>query len=314
MVPPGWLRNSSSLVERESSPLTGLRELGEDLKHMSPKTGDTEDVVVIGSSAAGLYTAARVARGGRRVSVLESKATPDPAPRTLIVTDYFKNQISSAARSSILNEIRRFELFTDGRSAQVTLKRPDLIIERSRLIRSLAEEAVHAGAKLRYDTRFLDLSPNAKGLHVQVDEGGKREELHAASVIGADDAGSVQLLTFPALVDLDVEALGVRREIQKPRVVAEFCAGVDGFLGQRADQSRPLDDQVGPLEGNLRGASVGEQFKAADFIQDAGASGGADLVLEIIGDNQGARRGIWRRFRFQHADAAAATGNARGGV
>jgi len=108
----------------------------------------------------------------------------------LIVTDYFKNQISSAARSSILNEIRRFELFTDGRSAQVTLKRPDLIIERSRLIRSLAEEAVHAGAKLRYDTRFLDLSPNAKGLHVQVDEGGKREELHAASVVGADGAAS----------------------------------------------------------------------------------------------------------------------------
>jgi len=81
--------------------------VGEDLKHTSPKKGDTEDVVVIGSSAAGLYTAARVARGGRRVSVLESKATPDPAPRTLIVTDYFKNQISSAARSSILNEIRR---------------------------------------------------------------------------------------------------------------------------------------------------------------------------------------------------------------
>src|SRR5260370_7929242 len=164
MVPPGWLRNSPSLVERESSPLTGLRELGEDLKYMSPKKGDTEDVVVIGSSAAGLYTAARVARGGRRVSVLESKATPDPAPRTLIVTDYFKHQISHAARSSILNEIRRFELFTDGRSAQIILKEPDLIIERSRLIRSLAEEAAHAGAKFRYDTRFLDLPPTAKGL------------------------------------------------------------------------------------------------------------------------------------------------------
>jgi len=151
---------------------------------------DNEDVVVVGSSAAGLYTAARVARGGRRVSVLEAKASPDPAPRTLIVTDYFKNQISSAARSSILNEIRRFELFTDGRSAQIALKQPDLIIERSRLIRVLAEEATHAGANLRYDTRFLDLSPNAKGLHVQLDEGGKREELHAASVVGADGAAS----------------------------------------------------------------------------------------------------------------------------
>src|SRR5258708_14588756 len=120
MVPPGWLRNSSSLMERESSPLTGLRELGEDLKHMSPKKGDTEDVVVIGSSAAGLYTPARVARGGRPVTVLEPKPTPDPPPRTLIVTDYFKNQISSAATSSILTKTRRFQLFPDTRSAQVT--------------------------------------------------------------------------------------------------------------------------------------------------------------------------------------------------
>jgi flavin-dependent dehydrogenase len=151
---------------------------------------DTGDVVVIGSSAAGLYTAACVARGGRQVNVLEAKATPDPAPRTLIVTDFFKNQISTAARSSILNEIRRFELFTDGRSAQISLKQPDLIIERSRLIRSLTEEAARAGASIHYDTRFLDLSPNAKGLHVQVDQGGKREELHAASVVGADGAAS----------------------------------------------------------------------------------------------------------------------------
>jgi len=30
---------------------------------------------------------------------------------------------------SIINEIRRFELFTDGRSAQVALNKPDLIIE-----------------------------------------------------------------------------------------------------------------------------------------------------------------------------------------
>jgi flavin-dependent dehydrogenase len=137
-----------------------------------------------------LYAAACIARGGRRVSVLEAKATADPAPRTLIVTDYFKNQICPAARSSILNEIRRFELFTDGRSAQVSLKQPDLIIERSRLIRALTEEATQAGATLRYDTRFLDLSPNALGLHVHVDRGGKRDELPAKSVVGADGAVS----------------------------------------------------------------------------------------------------------------------------
>src|SRR5262249_23658370 len=95
---------------------------------------DSREVVVVGGSAAGLFTAASVARGGRSVRVLESKPQFEPAARTLIVTDQFRTQMGASARESIVNEIRRFELFTDGRSAQVTLAKPDLIIERSRLI------------------------------------------------------------------------------------------------------------------------------------------------------------------------------------
>lgn len=151
---------------------------------------ETKDIIVVGGSAAGLYTAMHVARGGHSVRVLESRPALDPAPRTLIVTDHFKNQISPSAQSSILNEIRRFELFTDGRSAQVALRRPDLIIERYRLIQALAEEAEAAGAKLRYDTRFLGLAANGRGLRVEVDEAGERKELHAESLVGADGAAS----------------------------------------------------------------------------------------------------------------------------
>ena len=154
------------------------------------KTGKKREVVVVGGSAAGLYTAACVAQGGRAVRVLEARATLDPAPRTLIVTDHFRRQVNGAAGASILNEIRRFELFTDGRSAVVSLKRPDLIIERSRLIRALAQEAEEAGARLEYQTRFLGLTPNGSGLHVQVDQAGRREELYAESVVGADGAAS----------------------------------------------------------------------------------------------------------------------------
>ena len=153
-------------------------------------TRDAREVVVVGGSAAGLYTAACVAQGGRAVRVLESKPTLDPAPRTLIVTERFQQQVNGAAGASVLNQIRRFELYTDGRSASVSLKRPDLVIERSRLIRALAEEAKQAGARFDYDTRFLGLSPNGSGLQVQVDQGGRREELYAESVVGADGAVS----------------------------------------------------------------------------------------------------------------------------
>lgn len=160
------------------------------LNEQSRRSRDEWEVIVVGSSAAGLFTAANVARGGRTVRVLESKPKLEPAPRTLIVTHHFREQMGCSASESIVNEIRRFELFTDGRSAQVALTKPDLIIERSRLIRSLAREAEQAGAKLAFDTRFQGIGPNARGLRVEVESGGRREELHAASVVGADGAAS----------------------------------------------------------------------------------------------------------------------------
>jgi flavin-dependent dehydrogenase len=147
-------------------------------------------VIVVGGSAAGLLTAAKVAAGGREVRVLDAKAGLDPAPRSLIVTHHFREQLREVASSSIVNEIRRFELFTDGRSAEVALRRPDLIIERARLIPALANEASNAGAKLSFDSHFLGLGPNSSGLRLEVETGGRREELHADHVVGADGATS----------------------------------------------------------------------------------------------------------------------------
>src|SRR5215467_2335902 len=133
-------------------------------------------------------TAAKVAAGGRDVRLLDAKGGFDPAPRSLIVTHHFREQLRDVAASSIVNEIRRFELFTDGRSASVALTRPDLIIERARLIPALAQEATKAGAKLSFDTRFLGLGQNSRGLRLEVESAGKREELHADHVVGADGA------------------------------------------------------------------------------------------------------------------------------
>ena len=159
------------------------------LNQSRPRRDDGE-VIVVGASAAGLYTAGAVARGGRAVRVLESKPRFDPPARTLIVTNHFRNQIGAAARESIVNEIRRFELFTDGRSAQIALNKPDLIIERSRLIPALARDAQSAGAKISFDTRFLGLGANSSGLRLETESAGQHEELHAASVVGADGATS----------------------------------------------------------------------------------------------------------------------------
>ncbi len=161
-----------------------------NLSSQSGASRQKDEIVVVGGSAAGLFTATALARGGRAVRVLESKSDFEPDARTLIVTDHFRNQLGASAGNSILNEIRRFELFTDGRSAQIALTKPDLIIERSKLIPGLANEAQQAGAQVSFDSRFLSLSPNSRGLHLEVESAGRRQELHAASVIGADGATS----------------------------------------------------------------------------------------------------------------------------
>ena len=151
---------------------------------------DASEVIVVGGSAAGFSTATHLANGGKTVRVLESRPDLDPLSRTLIVTDHFRGQVNGAGSASIVNEIRRLELFTDGRSAMISLKRPDLIIERSRLIRALRAEAEAAGARIEYNTRFLGLAPNGSGLRVEADRAGRRVELHAGSLVGADGAVS----------------------------------------------------------------------------------------------------------------------------
>lgn len=159
-------------------------------KQLSPASQENGEVIVVGGSAAGFFAAAKLARGGRAVRVLDSKPELDPAPRSLIVTHHFRTQLGQAAAASVKNEIRRFELFTDGRSAQIALHDPDLIIERAKLIPALAADARQHGANLTFDTRFLSLGPNARALRLEVESGGLKEELHADHVIGADGATS----------------------------------------------------------------------------------------------------------------------------
>src|ERR1700691_348283 len=113
-----------------------------------PAANVSKNVAVVGGSAAGLLTAAVLARQGVGVRVYERIETLEPAERTLIVTNRMRSLLGRAAEGCIVNEIRRFELFTDGRSATFELKQPDLIIERRALIQGLAAEARRAGAGL----------------------------------------------------------------------------------------------------------------------------------------------------------------------
>jgi flavin-dependent dehydrogenase len=149
-------------------------------------------VAVVGGSAAGLLTASLLARKGVPVRVFERIENLEPAERTLIVTHRMRSLLGPAAEHSVVNEIRRFELFTDGRFATFPLKDPDLIIERRSLIQGLADEARKAGASVELGRRFHSLHPNGRGLILEVERcnDGSREEVRAATVVGGDGAAS----------------------------------------------------------------------------------------------------------------------------
>lgn len=156
------------------------------------RSSRTSSVAIVGGSAAGLFTAWLLSRGGRRVRVYERAERLDPAPRTLIVTCHMREMLGSLGEPSVVNEIRRFEVWSDGRSAQFALHRPDLIIERSTLIRTLAERARAGGAELLLGRRFVGFSsdPNAPGIQMALRENGGGEFVPAATVVGADGTWS----------------------------------------------------------------------------------------------------------------------------
>ncbi len=149
-----------------------------------------KDITIIGGSAAGMLSAYWLARAGCRVRVFEGDHKIDPPPRTLIVTESFRSVLGPIADNSIVNTINRFELFADGRSASVSLRRPDLIVERSALIQNLAERAEGAGARILCDHRFLGLRPNGSRLQFRVATNSHTVESATEIVIGADGAFS----------------------------------------------------------------------------------------------------------------------------
>jgi flavin-dependent dehydrogenase len=157
-----------------------------------PASRDSRNIAVIGGSAAGLFTASLLAKRGLSVRVIERIEALEPDERTLIVTHRMRSLLGRTAEGSILNEIRRFELFTDGRAATVPLKHPDLIIERRKLIQSLAAEAADAGAQIELGRRFESVRPNGNGLVVEIERcaDGGREQFHADLIVGGDGATS----------------------------------------------------------------------------------------------------------------------------
>jgi flavin-dependent dehydrogenase len=152
----------------------------------------TKDVSIIGGSVAGFFTAYLLANQGCNVRLFEAAEAIDPPPRSLIVTRYFQDLLGPIGDDAVINKIRRFEIFTDGRAATITLTDPDLVIERNKLIKGLAERAEAGGAQIVTGKRFLDLEPNGGKLQFTLSGNGDGRPTKESTdtLVGADGAFS----------------------------------------------------------------------------------------------------------------------------
>jgi len=145
---------------------------------------------IVGASSSGLYTACLLAEAGHPVAVYETARSLDPKSRTLIVTSRMRELLGQVGDESVVGEINKFELYANGGVATVDLDRPDLIIDRAKLICSLARKAEASGVRLRLNHRFRSVESNGKGLRLEFETGrnGTRTTCHekAGALIGAD--------------------------------------------------------------------------------------------------------------------------------
>jgi flavin-dependent dehydrogenase len=149
-------------------------------------------IIIVGASAPGLFAAYLLARAGMEVEVYERSGALDFLPRTLIVTGRISDVLGFIPKEIILNEVSSVELFSKSRSARLELSRPDLIIEREKLIALLARVAEEAGARVIFKRRFLTFLSTEGGVAVSFRdlEKGRDSQVRADVLIGADGAFS----------------------------------------------------------------------------------------------------------------------------
>ena len=151
-----------------------------------------KDITIIGASSAGLFAAYLLAKEGLPVRLYDRGETLGPPSRTLIVTSQVNQVLGFVPAEAIINRIHHIELFSRNASARVSLKQPDLVLEREQLIRLLAAKAGHAGAEIELGYRFLGFEEDEDGLVLKVKNrrGDEIERVRTRLLIGADGAFS----------------------------------------------------------------------------------------------------------------------------
>jgi len=164
------------------------------------------DVVIIGASSAGVYAAEILAKKGKRVAVFERAESFTPARRIYIITPGLNRVMPDVEPDLIGHEITSFHLQTGEKNAVIVLSSPDLIVERSQLIKTLLNRAQKAGVDIYFGSEFLDLRTENGNTLIKVKSIAGEILIEADYLIGADGVnsavGKAANLPNPQLVPL----------------------------------------------------------------------------------------------------------------
>jgi flavin-dependent dehydrogenase len=118
----------------------------------------------------------------------------------LIVTPELNRALGFSAEPATVNKVHTLQLFGKHRSVAISLREPDLIVERSALIRMLAQRAQRSGVQLTYGHDFAALEPDGAGATVTVRRRGSdcAQHISARAVLAADGVRSHVARTFGA--------------------------------------------------------------------------------------------------------------------
>jgi flavin-dependent dehydrogenase len=148
---------------------------------------DQNQVIVVGASTAGLFTATLLANGGLPVLLLDEKERLGPPARTLIVTPRIESLLGCIPEQMVLNRAPNLQLFSPRRSVTIRLNQPDLIVEREKLVRMLVGQAKSAGVAFLLGHRCLSVASDSDDLVVKVQSAAGRERtLRTRVLIGAE--------------------------------------------------------------------------------------------------------------------------------
>jgi len=172
---------------------------------------------VIGASVAGLIAAQRLAEARIPVQLFERTEPPGVRARTLIVTPELNRALGFSAEAATVNKVHTLQLHGRHRSVAISLREPDLIVERSALISMLAARAERSGVQLAYGHEFAGLQSDGDAASVVVRRRGGDGAQHvpARAVLAADGVRShvARTLGAPALPAVTV----LQARVELPR-------------------------------------------------------------------------------------------------